>query len=580
MDMNITVSEYRGKCALRLLLALVVLTLLSGCASIPERDIEVQRAWLLNTPQSYAPAEAWPSEYIEKANAEPDAHGAVLLETGDDALLARLHLIGAAESRIDIQTFIWRDDPLTRALFNQLEQAARRGVRVRILIDALNRVGDASAIAAMAGSHRNIEIAFHRPLSANVNISRLNWMENLILRIRRLNRRMHNKIFIVDGLVGVVGGRNYEDCYYDRDAEMIFKDREVLVTGPSVRDMENMFETYWNHRDSVFAAQFKDVSQARNDARSEFSGEKSELLELLSLAAAADLESVRPRLEWVAVENAVFAWDMPDKRNDGAGDGHLELGMVIYDMMLAAEREILIQTPYLIYQSKTAREFKLLRKERPELLIKVSSNSLASADHLSVYAISFKHRQKFYKSLGLDICEFMPYPVERADMAFLAHLEQHPRMAIHAKSLVVDGKVAKVGSHNFDPRSDHFNSECGLIVVDADFAQKVRASILRDMGPGNSWMVGRKQEKDNWFDRGNRLVGDLSNMIPFFDIWPYRYTSNFALKEGMDPLPDSRHPGFYQCYADVGQFPEVDSLREVFRTHFYKIFVGWARPFM
>ena len=47
------------------------------------------------------------SSILDTANAHPNKHHAVLLETGDDALLARIHLIRSARESIDIQTFIW-----------------------------------------------------------------------------------------------------------------------------------------------------------------------------------------------------------------------------------------------------------------------------------------------------------------------------------------------------------------------------------------------------------------------------------------------------------------------------------------
>ena len=66
-----------------------------------------------------------------------EGHLLHLLENGDDSLLARIHLIRAATQSIDIQTFIWSDDESGRFVFTELVQAARRGVRVRILIDDL-----------------------------------------------------------------------------------------------------------------------------------------------------------------------------------------------------------------------------------------------------------------------------------------------------------------------------------------------------------------------------------------------------------------------------------------------------------
>ena len=55
--------------------------------------------------------------------------------------------------------------------------------------------------------------------------------------------------------------------------------------------------------------------------------------------------------------------------------------------------------------------------------------------------------------------------------------------------IVVDDDFAMVGSHNFDPRSDHYNTEAGVIVYDARFANELRDSILRDTQPENAWVI-------------------------------------------------------------------------------------------
>ena len=63
------------------------------------------------------------------------------------------------------------------------------------------------------------------------------------------------------------------------------------------------------------------------------------------------------------------------------------------------------------------------------------------------------------------------------------------RRGLHAKSIVIDRRIAMIGSHNFDPRSDDLNTENGLIVWDPAFARALEADIALDLTPGNAWVI-------------------------------------------------------------------------------------------
>ena len=130
------------------------------------------------------------------------------------------------------------------------------------------------------------------------------------------------------------------------------------------------------------------------------------------------------------------------------------------------------------------------------------------------------------------------------------------RLGLHAKSLVVDDRIGVVGSHNFDPRSDDYNTESMVVVHDVDFAAALSASIRLDMQPGNAWLIAA-QEKPPVLSGLNYSLGKLSEKLPIFDLWPFPYATSYELKPGCNPVEPGQ-PGFYACYEDVGAFPEVD----------------------
>jgi cardiolipin synthase C len=600
---------------LRLALALA-LAGAAGCATVPRRNPEFAARFPARMAAPLAGhANPMPSIYqdtADRAQAEstPDAprHHVQLLDIGDDALLARLHLIRAARHSVDIQTFIWRDDAVTRVLFHELLAAADRGVRVRLLLDALNPIGSPAVMAVMGAAHERIEICLFNPPSAFARMNRLGLTESILFRMPTLNRRMHGKLFLVDGRIGIVGGRNYEGKYYDRHPEFLFKDREVVVVGPAAADMARSFEEFWTHRRSVFLAQFRDVRDAwpAPDAPPFpplTPADRAPVNAILRAAAARDPFEGRPNLALRPVDQVRYWTDGPS-RISGDTDGGMTAPY--RELVRGARERLVFQTPYLIYDARQSRDLKRARKEAPDLRVIVSGNSLAAADHLHVYALSYKHRKLLFREKGLDIFEFRPVPRDvlrfvpryrRAAAALPdddedtddpAALEDAdwvpivggaPRLCLHAKTLVVDGRAVLIGSHNFDPRSFHLNSENGVFISDAAFAAQVEASILRDIAPGNSWVVGRNRWPKTVFGRLGRNLGGLSMRLPMFDLWPHAYTSVYELREGREPVPP-RHPDFHLHYRDLGPFPEIDRSSPIIRTRLIKAFGGWARPLM
>jgi putative cardiolipin synthase len=139
------------------------------------------------------------------------------------------------------------------------------------------------------------------------------------------------------------------------------------------------------------------------------------------------------------------------------------------------------------------------------------------------------------------------------------------RFGLHAKSIVIDDDIAMVGSHNFDPRSDHYNTEAGVIIYDPRFATQLRQSILRDTQPENAWVIGPRRTGVPVLTDINNAIGSVSEELPLFDLWPFRYATSYQLKSGCQPMRVN-NPNFYACYAPVGDFPDVAVSAKMFFT--------------
>ncbi|NOQ93207.1 MAG: phospholipase D family protein, partial [Methylophaga sp.] len=213
--------------------------LLTACSTLQlEEDREISIAFSDSSHTSLG--QLFPSKSIPHLKQS----GFLLLNIGQDALLKRFTLLSAAEQAIDLQYYIWNSDKSGRLLAQQLLLAADRGVHVRLLLDDFS-IGGRDDFLLIMDAHPKIEIRIYNP-----NASRKGKVRRalgFIGEFGRLNQRMHNKSFIVDGSVAIVGGRNIGDEYFDLNHELNFRDRDILAVGPIVADVAKSFDAYWNN---------------------------------------------------------------------------------------------------------------------------------------------------------------------------------------------------------------------------------------------------------------------------------------------------------------------------------------------
>jgi putative cardiolipin synthase len=578
----------RGVLALLLLAAL----LLDGCAvdrlharrAAATAAAAQERALDCNAADACAiatPYLALAEQAQRESQADAPVHYVNLLDRGEDALLLRVHLIRSARTSIDVQTFIFAEDDAGYLMLDELVKAARRGVRVRVIVDQLFSLDNVELLAQLARAHANFELRVYNPTFHKARTQPLEFAAGILCCFFHFNQRMHNKLLLIDGQIGIAGGRNYENRYFDWDDEFDYRDRDVLVVGPAADSMRTSFDAFWQHRRSVALSRLRDVSaRILADGVSATGYAMHAYRDAARVASlshrADDGDYIRTHFSDVArrVGEVKYFSDMPDKPDAPDQPKDNQLSRHILDLLQGAQTQIVLQTPYLLLSKPARRLFADLHKAQPSVRIIVSTNSLASTDAFFVYALSYKYKKRNLK-LGFQIHEFKPFPAEAADLitnyAALgddgsndsryrkygrAPLSRHGvRLGLHAKSIVIDDAIALIGSHNFDPRSDRYNTESGFIIHDHAFAAALSASILRDSEPENSWAIARRP-RSGFLSRLNNSISDFSNALPLFDLWPFRYASSYELKPGCAPLPPT-DPHFYECYADVGDFPEV-----------------------
>ena len=146
-------------------------------------------------------------------------------------------------------------------MLDELQAAAFRGVKVRLLLDQLSALEKVSTLAALSGLHVNFELRLYNPVLDRARLSTPMYVVASACCWRTLNRRMHSKLLLVDDAIGITGGRNYQDDYFDWDASYNFRDRDLMIAGPVAREMATNFAAFWNSKRSIQAERLGDVAR-------------------------------------------------------------------------------------------------------------------------------------------------------------------------------------------------------------------------------------------------------------------------------------------------------------------------------
>ena len=154
------------------------------------------------------------------------------LVNGDAAYPAMLDAINSATRTLSLSTYIFDYDSSGRTFVEALTNAVKRGVQVRVLVDA-------------AGSHYSVPSIVHALHHARVPVAK--FMPALAPgRLAAMNLRNHRKILVADGRIGFTGGMNLrEGNLVAQKPRHPVQDLHFRVEGPIVAQMQEAFAEDW-----------------------------------------------------------------------------------------------------------------------------------------------------------------------------------------------------------------------------------------------------------------------------------------------------------------------------------------------
>ena len=450
---------------------------LSACTTLPHVDRAAQASEAI--PLSTASALG---AIANRYRPEPDQSGFRLMPLGSYSLDTRVQLAQRAQVSLDVQYYHLHNDESGRWLLRALRDAALRGVRVRLLLDDFYTSGEDELLLSLA-AHPNVEVRIFNPFCCLRSQGQLTRFAASIGDIKRVNHRMHNKLFVADGAMALVGGRNVANEYFLRNAQGLnFIDVDAFVAGWVIGPLQNLFDRYWN-ADAAYPIQALAMS-ARSGAElralfDDWTGPdstpapgplpRSDILGYGPLSE--DLDSGRLGLVW----GRAYAFaDHPDKPFDGEAGGAIAETSVtfnLFEAMRMAQTEVVVSSPYLVPGKFGMDLFRELHARG--VRVTAMTNSLGATDEPLVHIGYSAYRQPML-DLGVDLYEISGSRVKRnrRDNLFGASLGR-----LHAKLAIIDRRWLFVGSMNLDPRSATINTELGMVIDSPQLAREMTRII-------------------------------------------------------------------------------------------------------
>ena len=462
--------------------------------------------WLLadqlTPPATGAPSRALP---IQPAHTEldrelapmlaqhPGETGAILVPDGLDAFAARAISARRAGRSLDLQYYIWHDDIAGRMLGREAWLAAERGVRVRMLLDDMNAEGLDPKLLAL-DAHPNVEIRLYNPFRNRGGAGRV---LELVQRIVSVNHRMHNKAWIADGRMAVVGGRNIGVEYFSAGEETNFRDLDMVLFGPAVSQASGVFDSYWNSEAAVPIAQLNAknadelkalVANVRQEAQS---AEAQRYLQRVDASLKVRAYSAHKLAPYWSRSIQVVA-DPPLKWKDDDRRGWMVERLV--GILRSSKEKALLISPYFVPgEFGTQGLGKLVDSG---VHVGVVTNSLAANDVPAVYSAYAHYRPDLLKA-GVKL-----YEIRAVGHPSTAGVFGSSGASLHTKAFVIDDARGFIGSFNLDPRSADLNTEMGVVFDDRAIAAALREEYLRLAGPAFSyWVYQRPDGSVAWLDR-------------------------------------------------------------------------------
>lgn len=366
-----------------------------------------------------------------------------LLVTEPQAAAERARMILGARSSIDVAYFIVGDEPFSLTALSLLRDAAKSGIRVRMIVDAQWNKMPTSVEAYLVRA--GVEIRLYHPLRLN----HLGW----------ITRRMHDKLLIADRSAFIAGGRNVESPYFGLGRQLHrrdYLDLDIAVEGAAAEEAANYFDRLWTS-DQVRPSRVRATPFEIAAGMWTLDGYGRWLTARIEIAKS-NSEGLGP---FQQVGSIRFLHDPVGRKGRAPG-----VAENLQQLIAEASRDVVIDSPYLV---PTVGLWKALRDAHSRgVRVRILTNSLSTTDNLWPQAAYAAIKKRLVRE-GVELWEYAG-----------------PE-SLHAKAAVFDSRTAVVGSYNLDPRSQRLNTELAVVVEDSTFASGLHDDLEAQLK--NAWRI-------------------------------------------------------------------------------------------
>lgn len=375
------------------------------------------------------------------------------IDDNEEALLWRLRMIGKAKGSIVLSTFDLRADDSGTDLLAALNNAAEKGVEVKLLIDGiyqqlfLNKSKEFQALAA----RENVEVGVYNPVSP--------------VGLFKFNYRMHDKYLIADNEMYLLGGRNSNDIFLGDKTTGINVDRDILVydttkgKGESLQELEAYFQQIWNE-DCVKikggrkknSSEISVAEEVADEVQENLSKYEKQYQSLESRYAA--LTEKYPDIEtYNSWERDTIPANKITLVNNGTHAGP-KTPLVLQTIQYLAQDadNVTIQTPYVICNGYM---YDVLTEISSHADLKIILNAVEKGSNPWGCTDYLNQKKKILKT-GADVYELM---------------NEH---AVHTKAALIDDRLSVVGSYNLDMRSTYLDTELMLVIDSQELNDQIQ----------------------------------------------------------------------------------------------------------
>ena len=388
-------------------------------------------------------------------NVQGQDNSALFIENSKEAARIRIDLIRNAESEILISTHTLSEDMIGNRLLGELAEAKRKNpkLKIKLIVDAWEKKKNFSVPMQKALELSGIEVHIFRPLTAGY--------------LFNINRRMHDKLFIVDRKHLVQGDRNLTQDYYGLG-------KEAFVSK----------EFYYEGKISTKAAEYFDTL-LKEEAVSRFALDGvidpliQEKLKILSRNGKKNTTNLLQGTDdWKKslekIDDVAFFHDNVKLKGKVSGTE-----APLLEMIRNAEKRIIIENPYIVLTDEFRAALRVAHKRGVD--ITVVTNSPDATDQKLVGA-AWEESREFLKTMNATIWEH-PGSNPKSDYSKwkLKNLKLNfTEKAIHTKMLIVDDMVA-VKSFNLDPRSQNHNLEIVVRIKSENMTENAVKLVRHDI---------------------------------------------------------------------------------------------------